>query len=299
MKSSDLKIYSQRLDAIVEFAHDGVISIDTHKHITFMNASACKMFGYTTNEVQTLALMDLIPKQHKSNHDNLVDDFYHSQTTSQSMQSRKAVEGLRKDGNVFPLEISISKIRVNGEIEMVGILRDISVRTEMMKKLEYAAAYDDLTGLVNKREFNHEAEQHIALSKRYDRPLSLLLIDLDHFKNVNDTYGHNFGDEVLIQLAALLKQEVRESDLPARWGGEEFIILLPETSLEGALILAEKLRLQIASNDFVLSNEVFTMSASFGAVEMQPTSENLTQLFERADTLLYRAKNKGRNRVEF
>lgn len=92
---------------------------------------------------------------------------------------------------------------------------------------------------------------------------------------------------------------MRESDLAARWGGEEFVVLLPDPSLEGALMLAEKLRLQIASNDFVLSNDVFSMSASFGVAEMQTEKEDLTQLFERVDKLLYKAKHNGRNRVEY
>lgn len=192
MKINDLEIYSQQLDAIVECAHDGVVSIDTNKRITFMNVSACKMFGYTPDEVLALALIDLIPEHHKGNHNHLVDSFQNSPITSKSMQSHSAVEGLRKDGSVFPVEVSISKIRVNGQIEMVGILRDISMRAELMKELTHAASIDDLTGLANKREFNLEAARQIALSKRYDRPISFVLVDLDYFKQVNDNYGHSF-----------------------------------------------------------------------------------------------------------
>lgn len=153
------------------------------------------------------------------------------------------------------------------------------------------ASLDALTGLHNRRVFEMFLNQEKAKSARYGRPLSLIVMDLDHFKKVNDTYGHFTGDSVLKTVAEILKNQTRASDLPARWGGEEMVVLLPETDLDGAKSVAESLRGKIESQEFPDAGRV---TASFGVACM---SDENSDLFGAADKAMYLAKTSGRNKV--
>ena len=297
MKYNQLETYSQRLDSIVENAHDGIISIDGNKHLTFMNTAARKMFGYTPEQAERLKLNQLIPESTRDFHDDYVHGFRHSQERARSMHTRTSVMGLRQDGSEFPVEISISKIVVSGKMEMVAVMRDISDRSKMMQELKEAATLDHLTKLANKRLFNEEMSRQIALTKRYERELSLVLADLDHFKAVNDQYGHASGDEVLTEVADIIRHHLRDSDLAARWGGEEFALLLPETDLNGARLLAEKLRSKIENHTFELQGQKASVTCSFGVFSLDDCHPDADSLFAQADKQLYQAKNEGRNCV--
>jgi diguanylate cyclase (GGDEF)-like protein len=154
------------------------------------------------------------------------------------------------------------------------------------------AAFDPLTGLYNRRSFEAFYRQEVAKSKRYRAPLSLILVDLDHFKQVNDTHGHQAGDRVLATVAEILQQATREADLASRWGGEEMALLLPETDGRGARVVAEKLRERIAAQPF---EDVGRVTASFGVATLEGP---YVDLVSEADQALYRAKAAGRNRVD-
>ncbi|MGI6036753.1 MAG: diguanylate cyclase [Limnochordia bacterium] len=160
--------------------------------------------------------------------------------------------------------------------------------------LEYLAHYDDLTRAANKSLYTQVLEEECQRALRYDRPLSLLILDIDRFKRVNDTYGHSVGDLVLGQLAAVVQRNIRGSDLLARVGGEEFAVIAPETDLEQAKALAERLRLAVASASFPKVGSV-TISIGLSQFQREDTPD---ELFRRADVALYLAKERGRNRVE-
>lgn len=163
-------------------------------------------------------------------------------------------------------------------------------------KAERMAERDPLTGLHNRRGFNEQALAIWSTAVRKQRPLSLIMLDLDHFKNINDLHGHAAGDHVLELTARLLEENCRAGDVIARWGGEEFLLMLPETDLTEARTLAERLRLQI--NALTAENELhgLSLSASFGVIE-RSAQALLEQLINQADRLLYAAKHSGRNRV--
>jgi len=166
------------------------------------------------------------------------------------------------------------------------------------QQLRVLATRDALTGLANRAFMNLQFELEYERARRYDRPLTLLLVDLDHFKRVNDTYGHQAGDLVLQTVARALLERIRSHDIGARYGGEEFAVMLPETTKTGAAILAERLRLVIASLKIVFDEHVIPITASIGIAEIDHLAPpGLEDLIARADAALYRAKGAGRNCV--
>jgi len=161
------------------------------------------------------------------------------------------------------------------------------------KKLEYIATHDTLTDIFNREHFNKMLDVHIQKAKRYNNQFALIILDIDLFKNINDTYGHIFGDTVLFKIAQLLQNNIRTDDIVSRWGGEEFALLINFNEKKGAKILAEKLRILIENKNFDIKDKI---TASFG-VGIYKNNETKSEFFERTDTALYTAKKSGRNIV--
>lgn len=166
-----------------------------------------------------------------------------------------------------------------------------------VRKLEQLATTDGLTGCLNKRAFLEELERAIRASERFDRKLSLIVTDIDHFKRVNDTYGHGVGDQVIKKLGELLRAAKRETDIVARFGGEEFCVLCEETDTEGARLLAERIRIELAAITFQTEKGPLQVTASLGVATFPHHAKTDEALFEKADQALYAAKNGGRNQV--
>jgi two-component system, cell cycle response regulator len=156
---------------------------------------------------------------------------------------------------------------------------------------------DGLTGIANRRSFDDFLERELARAKRYERPLSLALFDIDHFKKVNDLHGHLAGDYVLRRLATKVKALVRREELIARYGGEEFAIVMPETRLDKAEMFAEKVRALVETTPFEFDKRQLQITISVGLAMLGPTVQDEVSLIKAADACLYQAKNRGRNRV--
>lgn len=208
---------------------------------------------------------------------------------------RGLVINRKKDGELYYEEKTISPIKdEKGKItSFVSTGKDITDRIEMQQDLEKLASTDQLTGIYNRHKFEELYSNELERAKRYKKPLSLVMFDIDHFKNVNDTYGHDAGDAVLQRIAKIIKENIRTSDIFARWGGEEFLILCIESELNNAAALAEKLRTSIESEEF---DKVGRITSSFG-VASYIDKEAKDIFIKRADDALYIAKNEGRNRV--
>lgn len=157
---------------------------------------------------------------------------------------------------------------------------------------------DELTDIRNRRGTKELISKTLALARRHGRPFCVGLMDIDHFKKVNDTFGHDAGDFILQAIAKQITDSVRETDIVGRWGGEEFIILMPETSLEAALQVCERVRRDIEGLETVFSDQKIRVTASFGVSGYVRSEETDEPVIQRADSALYAAKNKGRNRVE-
>ena len=177
----------------------------------------------------------------------------------------------------------------------------VRVRTHLklrnlMKRLEYLARTDQLTGLSNRRDILTKIEQEIFRYQRNKRTFILIMCDIDHFKTINDTYGHDTGDCILINVAQALKEAVRNYDTVGRWGGEEFLIVLPETELADGIQVAEKLRLNVESKEFYYNEKKLKITISFG-VSIYEDGMTIDTCIKRADERLYIAKETGRNKI--
>ncbi len=183
-------------------------------------------------------------------------------------------------------------------VQEVGLIRiyvlDISQRKRAEEEIKHLATTDSLTGIANRGAFSAILTGEVERAKRYGTPLALAMYDLDYFKRVNDTFGHDVGDYVLRAVTDLVKQNIRATDVVARWGGEEFLVLMPQMDMRGAGKAAEKLRQAIAGHHF---DKVSELTASFGVVVFD-AQDDQNSLLKRVDDALYRAKQQGRNRVE-
>jgi two-component system cell cycle response regulator len=191
-----------------------------------------------------------------------------------------------RDGDQLKIGRTIFKFIVGGNVE--------SVYYEEIYRL---MTVDGLTDLHNKRYFTEAMEKEFSRAKRYERTFSLVLFDIDHFKKINDTYGHLAGDSVLRQLGALVKGRVRHTDIPCRTGGEEFAIILPEVDKVGAVQLADKVRRAVEETTFRFEGTVIPLTVSLGVTEWVPEAREVDDLVKMADEKLYEAKRAGRNLV--
>lgn len=204
---------------------------------------------------------------------------------------RGELQNKHKDGESYWIDQSIFPIKdENGNtLSYMSVGNDISAK----KELEILSMTDRLTEISNRRKLDELLVQESEKAKRYNRPLSLLMIDIDNFKNVNDTYGHQIGDCTLQSIATVLKENIRLSDIVGRFGGEEFMVICPESDQLSAQSLGEKLRLAIEQYEF---NTINHATISIGVAQLQHT-DTLSEWVEQADVALYKAKNEGRNRV--
>jgi diguanylate cyclase (GGDEF)-like protein/PAS domain S-box-containing protein len=208
---------------------------------------------------------------------------------------RKDIEQISKDGSTIWTDLTISGIYDNQDqfVGLVGVSKDISEKKKMEEEIIKLSITDKLTQIYNRVKLDETLNNELLRSKRNGVPSSIILLDIDKFKLVNDNYGHQVGDSVLVEFANVLKKHIRGIDTLGRWGGEEFLIILPGTNLDGAVNLAEKLRECVSAYHFSVAGHI---TASFGVAISVNNIE--TELIFRVDQALYLAKSNGRDRVE-
>ncbi|WP_345979599.1 sensor domain-containing diguanylate cyclase [Sulfurimonas sp. HSL3-2] len=280
--------------------------------ITYVNEKFCEISGYTKDE--------LIGRPHNIiRHPDMPREAFKElwDTIKAKKSWHGVVTNMKKDGGQYIVDTTVVPILdVDGDItEYIAIRHDITELEEtkqqlrninkamknkvdelysMTNSLEEKANKDNLTGIGNRDSFEDIFSFEIQKAKENDSLLSLMVFDIDNFKLINDTFGHQAGDNILVEITSIISHNMKTSDIFARWGGEEFVILMPNTKLEDAYTVAQKLRELIASHDFNYNDKI---TASFGVAQFNAEDTKNT-LFEKADEALYLAKKHGRNRVE-
>lgn len=293
-RTRELAEREEVLHSITSAVQDAVILIDPLGLVTYWNPAAEHMFGFSEAEVIGKNLHDLIvPERYL---ERVHAGFSHFVTSGKGPAIGKttSLQAKHENGDEFPVDISLSSIKLRGQWNAVGIVRNATERVKAAERLQQLATTDTLTGIFNRRCFDETLEREVSRSARLSSPLSLILFDVDHFKRINDTFGHQAGDQVLAQLAGAVGGAIRTSDLFARWRGEEFAILLPGSTLDAARQLAEKLRMTLEKQPFP---DVGQFTCSFGVGEYAP-GDDADRLMKKVDRCLYQAKASGRNRVE-
>ncbi len=262
---------------------------DGDGHLLRWNSNLEKTLGYSGDALQALSLRDLVapeawPEMQSACTEIMLNG---SASLETALQAR--------DGRVIPFYIHSARIGSReGARTIVGIGIDMSYRQRLEQELREQATTDPLTGAFNRLKMEETMERELRRCDRFGTPFSIAMFDIDHFKRVNDTYGHDAGDEVLRAVTEITWQQLREVDTLARWGGEEFAILAESTGLEGVAVLAERVRKAIAESPIL---QLETLTVSFGVGQYLP-GEARKDFLKRVDDALYLAKKKGRDRVQ-
>jgi diguanylate cyclase len=294
---SDLTKEREREDQVADLINSipgivfqAVMTSDRHLRATYFNAAAVGFLG-VSKDADLTSLEVLSPFLPRSGWIGLLRSLKKSGECLQPWEQEFQIR--TRDGKKWLLGRAKTRLQPSGEVAFTGVLLDITDRKRLEERLEEAALTDSLTGLSNRRHFEeclqNSAERHSALGRTY----CLMVLDIDHFKRLNDRFGHHAGDDMLRNVADILQLRARETDCVARWGGEEFAVLLPDTSFDFASALASDIRRLVA--DARPITDGLTVSIGVGEIT---AGEDASAFFRRVDAALYRAKANGRNRVE-
>jgi len=281
--------------AIVENVGDLVAVLDTEGRRIYNSPSYKPLFREQDIRPGTVSFKEI----HADDRERIEEIF--RRTVATGVGERAEFRFVLKDGSVRHMESEGRAIKgADGKVSRVVVVsRDITQLKRQQAELWEMAATDFLTGLPNRRYFLAQLEQEMARVHRVDRHCaSVLMIDADHFKQVNDTFGHAVGDAMLIHLAVVMRNELRKVDAVGRIGGEEFAVILPGADVSAAKIFAERLRKKVAATPATHEERVISLTVSVGVAEMHAGDKNGDAALVRADRALYRAKERGRNRVE-
>ena len=290
---------SQWNELLLNSAGEGIYGVNHEGICTFINPAALAILGFAREEVLGKNQHVVFHHHHKNGLPYPQEDCPIYQTLHDGI--RRGVEDafIRKNGEIFPVQLTVTPMHENGQIVGVeAVFQDIAQRKEMEQELTRLATTDPLTGVSNRRHFIEQLEMELAHVIRFGKTTAFLMVDIDHFKRVNDTHGHATGDAVLKHFAELTKQRLRRVDLLGRLGGEEFGILLPGTDSAGAVLFAERLRNYVADTPAQSGNGAVSITISIGIAMFTATDASPDSIMARADVALYQAKEYGRNRVE-
>jgi len=290
--------------AIVTNAVDAIITFDEHGVIRSVNPATERIFGSAGSELIGRHVSVLIPDE-DATHLGAHAGRQAQGGPPQIVGAGRETSARRENGTIFPIDLSVSEARVGEDLLFVGLIRDITERKRVEAELraakaaaEEAATHDPLTGLWNHNRIIELLIEEMSRHDRHGQPLSVAMLDLDHFKHVNDTYGHVVGDEVLRAIARRLERAIRVYDSVGRFGGEEFMIVLPATDLADAEQAAERIRAEISHEPVLTSVGAIRVTGSLGVVTHRAeAASDATGLLVAADGALYDAKGSGRDRV--
>jgi diguanylate cyclase (GGDEF)-like protein/PAS domain S-box-containing protein len=293
-----LLLESTKSHKILEMAADGIVTIDSKGRIQSFNLAAQKIFGYSEEEVLQKNVSILMPSPHREQHDAHMERYLKT-GRSHIFGLTREFEGVRHDGKLFPMELAISEIRTGNTRLFTGMIRDISGQKLAQQRIKHLAHFDTLTHLPNRSLFFDRLGQAISVAKRNYRSLAVLYMDLDGFKNVNDTLGHHFGDLLLVKVAERMGMNVRESDTLARLGGDEFTLILNDVQDDDAVAKVAKKIIESISVPFNLEGHEVSIGVSVGIAKYPNDANSSSSLLIAADRAMYAAKESGKNAFRF
>lgn len=306
---ANIKVAQLESDEQINAIPDALMHIDVAGFITYANKSARTLFGYTEDELLKLKVEHLVPHRARVNHVSYRTKYQKNPALREMGKTNLELKALRKNGEEFDVDVRLCPIETRRGLMTLAIVRDITenkilqrqlINSEVERQLlDSKSSTDYLTGLYNREYFLKVCEQNFMLAKRNARELSIVLIDVDDFKRFNDDYGHLVGDLVLVEISKLLAAHLRESDIIARFGGEEIILGLPETSLDSAQILINKLIYQLkkAQPFEEISENIGVVTISAGICSLNQQIKSLHELISKADDAMYTAKDQGKDRI--
>jgi len=264
---------------LVEHMKDGVLVVDLQNRIIDANPAAIRLLGLPAHSPIGLTT------------DHLAIPIPETKTA----QSEIMLKG--ESPRHLNLQVEPLLDGHNHDRGLLIVIRDITERKKLELELERLATTDPLTGVLNRRQLTHLVEIELERARRYGHPISAILLDVDYFKQINDTHGHIAGDKVLVELAQLLAGNARANDLVVRYGGEEFMLILPETTIKDALEIAERIRRTVANTPFIVEGKTIHFTISLGVASSERAGKDFESLLKETDQFLYQAKQSGRDQV--
>ena len=298
----DLRKSEAHFRSLVDQASDGFYVHDVDGRFIDVNQHGCASLGYTRDELLKMNMSDIDLDMSISELRFLRDQF--ASRAPIALESRHR----RKNGDVFPVEIRMGPIDIDGQHFLLSLVRDVTERKEMQDHIQHLAYHDALTDLPNRAMFNRQLNQAIAHAQRYHKGLAVLFIDLDRFKNINDTLGHDAGDRLLQEMARRINaclrvgatpMRQRPSDLVARLGGDEFVVLIEEMTDSTQISQIASKILSAMVKEFPLEGQMIHVTASIGISLFPDDGRNEFSLMKHADIAMYRAKDRGKNTFQF
>ena len=292
------------VSAIIEASPIGMVLVGSDGRIVFANRRCEQLFGYAREHLNGMLVEILVPERFRSRHTALREGFS-EKPVPRPMGADYFLRGVRDDGGEFPIEVGLSPIHVGGDPMVLASILDVSdsARIETLehenRSLKQDAGHDDLTGLPNRRFFMELLSGLVSSASRRESSVVLMFVDLDHFKEINDHYGHAAGDRVLKEVAGLLRDNVRSGDVVARFGGDEFLVCLVDTrDSEAVTRIMDNLIKRISETTSVGGPRPISVTASIGAVCASDLAETtIDELIRAADLVMYEAKQAGGNQA--
>ncbi len=301
------------LEFIVDRTNIGLFILNENLEVQLWNNFMATKSGVSASEVIGKNLFDCFP--------DLPQRWFARKVKSVFMLKNYAFVSWEQRSHLFPFkhnrpvtgvtefmcqDLTLMPIKnAEGEVESVCVslfdATDTAIYKAMHKsvlaELEEASRTDGLTQLYNRRHWQDRLDEEFSRSRRYQHPMTLILFDLDHFKSINDNYGHLAGDAILVRVSEIVRKALRDSDIAGRYGGEEFAIILPSTDMSGSLVVAERLRKNIEESKVTFDGQEIPFTSSFGVAEFNDQLTDSDKLIASADDALYQAKENGRNQV--
>ena len=288
-----LQASEQRYQAIVERARDVVYTTDARGRITYVNPAGEVLFGRPIVELHGVDFRDLISPEARADATQFVLELARGGDGESDLE----IPILGYGGAVRWVEQTVTRLEANGRFAgFQAIVRDVTDRRTLEKRLEHLANHDPLTGLFNRYRFEEELRAHLERSRILGLPSALLWIDLDQFKDINDSQGHHEGDKLLVEVAQLLTEQMRAVDVVSRFGGDEFAILVREADAQQAALAAARILDAMRQSSFELAGRPFRITASIGIALLPEHGDRVQEALARADIAMYEAKETGRNR---